>query len=95
MSAEIPISPQNSPNSETQAFRSLVPLLAWDIAHGNPEGVVTMSISLCSFASLCSSTIIANVDVPADKLPVLGATEFVAVIPVPASPSGGHTGTPA
>ena len=37
----------------------------------------------------------ANVLVPAETLPVLGATELVATIPVPASPSGGHIGTPA
>lgn len=30
-------------------------------------------------------------DVPAETLPVLGATAFVAVMPVPASPSGGRT----
>ena len=37
----------------------------------------------------------AKVLVPADTLPVRGATEFVAVMPVPASPSGGHNGIPA
>ena len=33
-------------------------------------------------------------EVPADTLPVRGSTLFVAAIPVPASPSGGQTGTP-
>jgi sugar (pentulose or hexulose) kinase len=33
--------------------------------------------------------------VPALTLPVRGATEFVATMPVPASPSGGHSTTPA
>ena len=32
--------------------------------------------------------------VPALTLPVRGATELVATMPVPASPSGGHSGTP-
>ena len=32
--------------------------------------------------------------VPALTLPVRGATELVATIPVPASPSGGHIGAP-
>ena len=34
-------------------------------------------------------------DVPADTFPVRTATEFVAAIPVPASPSGGQSGMPA
>ena len=33
--------------------------------------------------------------VPAERLPVLGATAFVATMPVPASPSGGQNGIPA
>ena len=33
--------------------------------------------------------------VPAETLPVRGAIELVATIPVPASPSGGQTGMPA
>ena len=37
----------------------------------------------------------AKMDVPAETLPVLGATAFVAVMPVPASPSGGQKGMPA
>ena len=32
--------------------------------------------------------------VPAETLPVRGRTELVATMPVPASPSGGHSGTP-
>ena len=32
---------------------------------------------------------------PAETLPVLAATELVATIPVPASPSGGQSGIPA
>ena len=34
-------------------------------------------------------------DVPADTFPVRCFTALVATIPVPASPSGGHTGIPA
>src|SRR5699024_4684383 len=37
---------------------------------------------------------IEKIEVPADTLPVCSATLFVATIPVPASPSGGHNGTP-
>ena len=37
---------------------------------------------------------IKNAEVPADTFPVLSQTAFVATIPVPASPSGGHNGTP-
>ena len=40
-------------------------------------------------------TTIANTDVPADTFPVCTVTLFVATIPVPASPSGGHIGMPA
>ena len=35
----------------------------------------------------------ANTLVPAETLPVLTATELVAVMPVPASPSGGQSGS--
>ena len=65
------------------------------IATASPDGVVTISICLWSFASGFSRTTIANTDVPAETLPVLGATLFVATIPVPASPSGGQNGIPA
>ena len=44
--------------------------------------------------SACSSTTIAKMLVPALTLPVRGATELVATMPVPASPSGGHSGAP-
>mgnify|MGYP006924226557 CR=1 FL=1 len=36
----------------------------------------------------------ANTDVPADTFPVRTATELVATIPVPASPSGGASNIP-
>ena len=36
----------------------------------------------------------AKIEVPAETLPVLTATELVATIPVPASPSGGQIGQP-
>ena len=42
-----------------------------------------------------SNTIIENDEVPADTLPVRCFTALVATMPVPASPSGGHTGMPA
>ena len=83
-----------SSNSFTQAFRSEVPLFACDIATGYPSGVVTISISRYILESFFSSTTMANVLVPADMLPVLLATELVATIPVPASPSGGQTEVP-
>ena len=84
----------NSANSPTHAFRSDVQLLQCTIATGSPAGVVTISISRCMAESGFSRTIIANTLVPADTLPVRFSTLFVAVIPVPASPSGGHRGTP-
>ena len=37
----------------------------------------------------------AKTEVPADTFPVRAFTLLVATIPVPASPSGGHIGTPA
>ena len=42
-----------------------------------------------------SRTIIEKILVPAEILPVLGATLFVATIPVAASASGAHNGHPA
>ncbi len=63
------------------------------MCHGNfrsPAGVVTISISLYGLESV-SRTIIANTEVPADTFPVRCFTLLVATIPVPASPSGGHT----
>ena len=65
------------------------------MATGRPSGVVTISISGCTFCSGRSSTTIANTLVPALTLPVRAATLLVAAIPVPASPSGGQTGIPA
>ena len=74
---------------------SEVQLFACAMAQGRPSGVVTMSISRYSFASGFSRTTIAKALVPAETLPVRTPTEFVAVMPVPASPSGGQKGTPA
>ena len=84
-----------SPKRSTHAFISDVQLLQCTIATASPTGVVTISICLYAFLSLFSRTIIANTDVPAETLPVLTAILFVATIPVPASPSGGHIGVPA
>src|SRR4051794_27423312 len=64
------------------------------MATGSPAGVVTRSSSRCIPVSSCSSTTMAKMLVPADTLPVRGATELVATIPVPASPSGGQSGMP-
>jgi hypothetical protein len=41
-----------------------------------------------------SRTTIAKIDVPAEQFPVRAATEFVATMPVPASPSGGAITAP-
>ena len=41
-----------------------------------------------------SKTIMLKMEVPAETLPVRGRTLLVAVIPVPASPSGGQRGQP-
>ena len=84
----------NSLNKLTHAFKSDVQLLQCTIATASPVGVVTRSISVWTFSNAFSSTIIAKTEVPADTFPVLTATLFVATIPVPASPSGGHTGIP-
>ena len=70
-------------------------MLQCTIATGSPEGVVTISISVCTCFNACSSTTIAKIDVPADTFPVRTPTLSVATIPVPASPSGGHNGIPA
>ena len=87
----------------TRAFNSAVfdmlgidVLVIRDVAvdGGLPVGVVTMSISGYTRESGFSSTTIAKVDVPADTLPVRTATEFVAAMPVPASPSGGAINAP-
>ena len=65
------------------------------MATGSPAGVVTISISLYGLESAFSRTIMANTEVPAETFPVRWRTLFVATIPVPASPSGGHIGIPA
>ena len=89
-----PMSSANDLNSPAHALMSDVQLLQCTIATGLPVGVVTMSISVCTLESAFSSTIIAKTDVPAEILPVRTRTLFVAVMPVPASPSGGHSGAP-
>ena len=95
LSTVTPIAAANSPNKLTHAFKSVVQLLQCTIATLSPAGVVTISNSSCTFSNAFSKTTIANTEVPADTLPVLTPTEFVATIPVPASPSGGHIGIPA
>ena len=84
----------HSPRRFTQAFRSEVQLLQCTMATGIPSGVVTMSISSCTFSIAFSSTTMAKIEVPAETLPVRTATLLVATMPVPASPSGGHMGAP-
>ena len=70
-------------------------MFAWDMATGKPVGVVTISISRYIFESDFSRTSMAKAEVPAETLPVRGATELVATMPVPASPSEGAKGMPA
>src|SRR5699024_1052163 len=53
----------------------------------NVTGVQTCALPI-------SNTSIANALVPADILPFFFSTLLVATIPVPASPSGGQSGTP-
>ena len=79
----------------THAFMSFVQLLQCTMATGLPVGVVTISISGYTLLSGFSRTIIEKTEVPAETFPVPAATAFVAVIPVPASPSGGAKGIPA
>ena len=90
-----PAAAANSAKRPAQALISLAPLLQCTIATRSPAGVVTRSSSWCTRLSWCSSTTMAKMLVPALTLPVRGATELVATIPVPASPSGGHTAAPA
>ena len=52
-----------------------------------------MSIISYGFDNSFSNTIIEKEEVPADTLPVRCLTALVATMPVPASPSGGQTGT--
>ena len=68
--------------------------MQWIIATGAPSGVVTMSISGYLLDSGFSSTIMLKMEVPALMLPVPGCTLLVAVMPVPASPSGGQRDSP-
>ena len=77
-----PAASANSPNSFTQAFRSEVQLLQWTMATCAPEGVVMVSSSARTLDSAFSSTIMANIEVPADTLPVRWRTELVATMPV-------------
>ena len=84
----------NWPNRPTQAFRSEVKLFAWLMPAKSPAGVVTRSTSGCRALSLPSSTTVAKMEVPADTLPVRLRTELVAIMPVPASPSGGASVMP-
>ena len=94
MSRFMPNMSENSLNNPTHAFRSEVQLLQCTMATASPIGVVTMSSSSCTFLSSSSRTTMANTEVPAETLPVRTATELVAHIPVPASPSGGARGIP-
>ena len=95
LSTFAPILSANSSKILTQAFKSEVQLLQCTIPTNAPSGVVTRSISGYTLDNSFSKTIMANTLVPADTLPVRIPTEFVAAIPVPASPSGGHKGIPA
>ena len=95
MSTSTPNASANSLKIFTHAFRSDVQLLQCTMATRSPDGVVTRSSSGYTLESSFSRTTIENTDVPADTLPVLRATLLVATIPVPASPSGGHSGHPA
>ncbi len=94
VSISIPAVSKNSRNNLTQALISEEQLFACTIPTKSPEGVVTKSISGYTLCSSFSKTIIANTEVPADTFPVRLVTLFVATIPVPASPSGGHKGIP-
>ena len=95
MSTGIPRSSWYSLNKLTHALRSDVQLLQCTIATRLPSGVVTISIISYGFDNSFSNTIMEKEDVPADTFPVRCFTALVATIPVPASPSGGHTGIPA
>ena len=95
MSTSMPMLSINSLNRPTHAFKSEVQLLQCTMPTRSPAGVVTRSISGCTFFNSFSRTTMANTLVPADTLPVRTFTLLVAVIPVPASPSGGHIGMPA
>ena len=92
VSTGAPAAAANRANRPAHAASSLAPLLQCTIATGSPAGVVTRSSSWWACASGRSSTTIAKMLVPALTLPVRGATELVATMPVPASPSGGQSG---
>ena len=95
LSSLAPMVSANSQSRSTHSLMSDVQLLQCTMATASPTGVVTRSISGTVWsARACSSTTMENTEVPALTLPVRGATEFVAIMPVPASPSGGHTGQP-
>ena len=64
------------------------------MATAEPSGVVTISMSSWACDKAFSKTIMAKADVPADTLAVRCLTEFVATIPVPASPSGAAATAP-
>ena len=85
----------NCRSSPAHASMSDEQLLQCTMATGRPAGVVTMSISGYTRDKGFCSTIIAKMEVPADTLPVRWVMLFVATMPVPASPSGGQSGTPA
>ena len=95
MGSGVPALFSSSAKSLTQASRSEVQVLQWTMAAGRPAGVATMSISGWTWDRGCSSTTMAKMEVPADTLPVRADTLLVAVMPVPASPSGGQRGIPA
>ena len=95
LSTEIPKFSAISLNRPTQAFRSDVQLLQCTMATASPDGVVTRSSSSWTAFNASFNTTMAKTEVPADTLPVPSLTELVAVIPVPASPSGGQSGIPA
>lgn len=89
ISGSCPIASRKPRNTSAQAFISFVQLLQCTIAAGRPAGVVTMSISVCTFGSAFSSTIMANTLVPAETLPSL-PDAVRGGHAVPASPSGGQ-----
>ena len=85
---------RTAPNSPAHAASSLAPLLQCTIATGSPAGVVTRSSSWCALVERALEHDHREDARAALTLPVRGATEFVATMPVPASPSGGHSGMP-
>ena len=92
--SSLSFTPLASANTSAHALRSEVQLLQWTITAISPAGVATTSV-LRETDGLRPETTVANTDVPADTFPVPTRTQFVATMPVPASPSGGQRGTPA